>query len=107
MPGTRRYAGAMSKTKTLPQDGGSASRPGLLHRWFLEHPRTVGEDYWEHAGIASRFGGRMIAGGVRCLVHAVLPAMCKTAASDCVAGLNGELQSRRRAAADSYPDYVI
>ncbi len=97
----------MSETKTLPRETASDIRPGAFHRWFLEHPRTVGEDYWEHAGIASRFGGRMIAGGLKCMVHAVFPAVCKTAASDCVAGLNGELQSRRRAAADSYPDYVI
>ena len=86
----------------------TVSQPsGLIHRLLLAHPRTVGESYTEHAGIASRFGATMVAGGVKCLIHAVLPAVFERSASDCVAKLNGELTRRRAASADSYPDYVI
>ena len=80
---------------------------GLIDRIFLAHPRTVGEGYVEHAGIASRFGARMVAGGVKCLAHAILPIVFERSASDCVAKLHGEQERRRRASADSYPDYVI
>lgn len=79
----------------------------VLDRVLLAHPRTVGESYTEHAGIASRFGATMIVGGVKCLVHAILPAVFERSASDCVAKLNGELSRRRAASADSFPDYVI
>lgn len=84
-----------------------APRGGILGRLLLDHPRKVGETYPEHAGIASRFGATMMVGGFKCLVHAVLPAVFERSASDCVAKLHGELDRRRRASADSYPDYVI
>jgi hypothetical protein len=67
----------------------------------------VGESYFEHAGIAGRFGAAMVAGGIKCLLHAVMPAVFERSASECVARLNGELTRRRAASADAYPDYVI
>lgn len=73
------------------------SKSGLAERLLLEHPRTVGESYAEHAAVAGRFGLAMIAGGVRCLVHAVVPALHQTAASDTVERLNRQLQHRRAA----------
>lgn len=85
----------------------SAPSRGLIDRLLLAHPRTVGESYAEHAGIASRFGATMVVGGVKCLIHAMLPAVFERAASDCVTRLNGELTRRRAASAESYPDYVI
>ena len=84
-----------------------ARSAGLVDRLLLAHPRTVGESYVEHAGIASRFGATMLVGGLKCLVHAVLPSVFERSASDCVARLNGELTRRRAASADAYPDYVI
>lgn len=81
--------------------------PGLIDRLLHAHPRSVGESYREHAGIAARFGTAMVVGGVKCLVHAVLPAAFERAASDCVGKLGGELARRRAASADAYPDYII
>ncbi|MBL8657834.1 MAG: hypothetical protein JNJ92_10850 [Altererythrobacter sp.] len=79
----------------------------MIDRLLMAHPRTVGETYSEHAGIASRFGVTMVVGGVKCLIHAVLPSVFERSASDCVTKLNGELTRRRAASADSFPDYVI
>ncbi len=69
----------------------------MLRRLFVEHPASVGESYVEHFGVASGFGARMIAGGVGCIVHAVLPFVCKTAGSDTVRGLHDELVAKRNA----------
>jgi hypothetical protein len=45
-----------------------------MARWsFTEHPESVGESYWQHLGTATRFGIRMVAGGLACLIHGVLP----------------------------------
>ena len=86
----------------------TAGQPsGLFDRLLLAHPRTVGETYVEHAGIAGRFGATMVAGGVKCLIHAILPSVFERSASDCVAKLNGELTRRRAASPDANPDYVI
>jgi Flp pilus assembly pilin Flp len=90
-----------------PAVSSAKPRGGLIHRLLFAHPRTVGETYVEHARIAGRFGATMVVGGVKCLVHAVLPAVFERAASDCVARLNGELTRRRAAAPDANPDYVI
>ena len=86
----------------------ASPKPGnFIDRLLLAHPRAVGETYFEHAGIAARFGATMVAGGFKCLAHAVLPAIFKRSASDCVARLNGELSRRRAASVESFPDYVI
>lgn len=80
---------------------------GPLHRLFQAHPASIGESYREHAGIAGRFGAAMVGGGLKCLIHALVPALYERAASDCVAKLNGELARRRAASPGADPDYVI
>lgn len=83
------------------------SSSGIIDRLLFAHPRSVGETYFEHAAIAARFGATMVAGGVKCLAHAVIPAVFSRSASDSVAKLNSELARRRAASADAYPEYVI
>ena len=100
----------MSDGHTIPATSGTTAQGeprGIFERLLLAHPRTVGESYVEHAGIAGRFGATMVAGGLRCMVHAVLPSVFERSASDCVGRLHGELTRRRAASADAYPDYVI
>lgn len=83
------------------------SPKSFIDRWMLQHPHSVGESYIEHAGIAARFAFGMIGAGTKCLIHAAVPGVFKTAASDRVRALHRELECRRRAAADYAPDYVI
>ena len=52
-----------------------------MKRFFTEHPATVGETYGEHFAFAMGVGSRMVAGGVACMLHAVLPELCKTTGS--------------------------
>jgi hypothetical protein len=82
-------------------------RTGLIDRLLFEHPRKVNEGYLEHAAIAGRFGLKMLAGGFKCVIHAIVPGLHDRAASDTVHALHGELERRRRMAADTDPDYVI
>jgi hypothetical protein len=67
----------------------------LLRRWFLDHPASVGESYREHFGVAGRFGVKMIAGGLACLVHAVVPSAFVRTGSGTVKGLYSEMVSRQ------------
>ena len=97
----------MNAGPTISASAPNSDRSGLIDRLLLAHPRTVGETYAEHAGIAGRFGATMVFGGVKCLIHAILPAVFERSASDTVGRLNGELTRRRAASADAYPDYVI
>lgn len=45
----------------------------LLQRVLLAHPASVNETYLEHLGSEASFGTRMIAGGIACLIHGLLP----------------------------------
>ncbi|CAN5236480.1 hypothetical protein BH09PSE3_BH09PSE3_12930 [soil metagenome] len=74
----------------------------MIRRIFLDHPRTVGEGYWEHFGVASRFGAAMLIGGSKAMVHAVFPNLCKTSGSDTVRKLHAEMVRKRGAAAEMH-----
>ena len=63
---------------------------------FLRHPRDHGEGYGEHARFAAGVGGRMVLGGLACLVHAVVPCAFTTTGSRTVRELSERLAARRR-----------
>ena len=63
---------------------------------FLRHPRDQGEGYAEHARFAAGVGGRMVLGGLACLVHAVVPCAFTTTGSRTVRDLSERLAARRR-----------
>ena len=67
----------------------------LIDRWFAEHPRSVGENYAEHFGIAVRFGAAMVAGGFACFVHAAFPKLFERTGSGTVKRLYTRLQERQ------------
>jgi len=68
----------------------------MLNRLFVDHPKSVDENYVEHFGVASRFGFTMIWGGLKALVHAVIPVLCITSGSDSVKRLNTIMVEQRR-----------
>jgi hypothetical protein len=70
-------------------------RVGLI-RAFSEHPASVGETYTEHMGRAACFGVRMMAAGVACLVHALLPFLFVHTGSRTIAELNDRMVAGRR-----------
>ena len=67
----------------------------MIDRIFLSHPRSVGETYTEHAGVAARFGATMVVGGLACMIHAVLPSVFPRVASDCVKKLYAQMVARQ------------
>lgn len=63
---------------------------------FTAHPRDVGESYGEHMAVAASFGGRMILGGMACLVHAVFPFLCVKTGSQAIGELHERMVLHRR-----------
>ena len=53
----------------------------MFRRLFIDHPRSVDENYVQHFAVASKFGVTMIWGGLCALVHAVVPGWCVTTGS--------------------------
>lgn len=68
----------------------------MFKRLFIDHPKSVDENYLEHFGVASRFGFAMIWGGMKVLLHAVIPGLCITSGSDTVKRLNSIMVEQRR-----------
>ena len=68
---------------------------GLLHRWFIAHPRSVDETYLEHFGVAARFGLTLVSGGLACFVHAVFPNAFMRTGSNTVKRLYSNMVSRQ------------
>jgi hypothetical protein len=62
---------------------------------FTEHPRSVGESYWQHMGVALSFAGAMALGAAASLVHAVFPFLCTRTGSDVVLRLHARVARRR------------
>lgn len=76
----------------------------LFDRLFRDHPAEVGETYAEHLVTAWGFGLAMIAGGLACLVHALVPGLCRTTGSACIRRLHERMVTHRRRAQPAPPD---
>ncbi len=63
---------------------------------FTEHPASVGETYGEHLKAASGFGLAMIASGIACLIHGLVPALFVRTGSDTIERLHDEMVVNRR-----------
>jgi len=87
----------------------------MLDRWFLAHPRSVGESYLEHMGVALSFAAALFAAGLACAVHGLAPALFTRTGSRAVERLHQRmtLQRRRRPTASidapqtGFADYAI
>ena len=72
-----------------------------LQRLFTEHPESVDESYGEHMVRASCFGGRMVMGGLACMLHALLPFLFVHTGGEAIDELHARMQATRRRAATS------
>lgn len=68
-----------------------------LRQHFTEHPSSVGESYTEHFRVAAHFSMRLAQAAGAAAIHAVVPSMCKTTASECIRELYAEMNSGNRA----------
>ena len=62
---------------------------------FTDHPRSVGETYWQHAAFAIGYGWKMTRGGLAALVHGVLPFLFTKTASSLTDELAETLEHQR------------
>lgn len=72
----------------------------MIKRLFVDHPVSVHETYGQHFATAMGFGLRMIWGGLVCLVHALIPGVCCTKASEMIDDLHDRMITNRRRLAE-------
>ncbi len=68
----------------------------MTMRLFTEHPASVDETYFEHLVMALSFGAKMLAAGLACLVHAVLPFAFVKTGSAAIERLHDRMVANRR-----------
>jgi hypothetical protein len=74
----------------------AAQQPHLLNRFFLDHPRSLGESYSEHLRHALEFGTVLIGAGIACLIHALVPALFVRTGSTTILRLHERMRAKRR-----------
>ncbi|RYF92255.1 MAG: hypothetical protein EON95_12995 [Caulobacteraceae bacterium] len=62
---------------------------------FTAHPHAVGETYPQHFRASWGVGLTLLAAGLACLVHGLVPALFKTTGSRTIARLNARLTGRK------------
>jgi len=70
-----------------------------LKQFFTEHPASVDETYFEHFKVAARFARCLTLAAGAAAVHAVVPSMCTTTASERICQLHDEMTSGKRGTA--------
>jgi hypothetical protein len=73
----------------------------IVQRLFLSHPRRVGEGYFEHMLFALMFSGRLFKASAAAFLHAFIPSLCETTASQAIIDMHTEIMARRSAMAKS------
>jgi len=63
-------------------------------RLFRDHPREVGESYFEHMAASARFGFKLTRLAGCAFVHAVAPGLHKTTVSDAIRGMARDIGGR-------------
>ena len=86
-----------------------SSRMGLTDRLFFEHPRSLGMTWVGHGIGALDIGVRLLAAGLACLVHAVVPGLFTQTAGKTITGMYDHMMRRKAGAAnpESWPEYEI
>ncbi len=76
----------------------------MWDKLFHDHPRSVGETYWQHFCHAGSFGIRMIGAGFACLIHGVLPFLFVKTGSKAIQDLHVRMVTHRKRQPAAQPD---
>ncbi len=61
---------------------------------FADHPREVGEGYFQHMAHAMGFGFRLARLSATAMLHGVVPGVCKTTVSDEIKSMARDMGGR-------------
>ncbi|WP_425986855.1 DUF6356 family protein [Brevundimonas sp. TWP1-2-1b1] len=70
-------------------------------RLFRDHPREVGETYFEHMAASAAFGFKLMRLAGAAFAHAVVPGVHKSTVSTAIRGMAGEMGGRAEEARET------
>lgn len=68
---------------------------------FMDHPKEVGETYFEHMAASAKFGGLLLKLAGCAFLHALVPALHRSTVSDTVRSLAKDMSGRATEAQES------
>lgn len=68
---------------------------------FTKHPHSVGETYLQHMRVAMTYGGKMVLGGLACMMHGIFPFLFVNTGSQTALKLCERFLSRNAAGQSS------
>ena len=82
---------------------------GTLGRLFSDHPRSLGMNWASHGIGAAKISAELIAAGVACMIHAIVPGWFTQTAGRTVERMHDHMIKRKAGAANpsDWPDYEI
>ena len=78
--------------------------PMGIRRVFTDHPASVGETYTQHMRVATHFAKELTLAAGAAAMHAIVPSMCCTSASDRIKRLHTEMTTGARGEAAAERD---
>lgn len=66
----------------------------MVRRWFLDHPKSVGETYGEHQRVALTYAGSLALAAMACFIHALIPSLFERFASQTITRLHDKMRAR-------------
>lgn len=79
----------------------------MFAKLFLDHPRSVGETYLEHMGVALSFAGPFLLAGLAAIVHAIVPGLFQKTGSRTILSLHQRIKGGNGRGAAMEGEYVI
>ncbi|MFT4635871.1 MAG: hypothetical protein ACI854_001115 [Arenicella sp.] len=67
----------------------------MIQTYFLDHPESVGESYFQHLITASGFAARLVWAGIACFLHGVFPCLCVKTGSGIINQLHSTMLTHR------------
>ena len=84
----------MSSVQNQNQVQNKTPTGSLFERAFVAHPDAVGETYAQHMMVALGFSGKLFLAAMAALIHAIIPALFETTASERIASMYETMKNR-------------
>ncbi len=63
----------------------------MFQRLMIDHPRSVGETYFEHQAAALSYAGPLFVAAFAATLHSIIPGLCQKTGSRIILGLHERL----------------
>ena len=79
----------------------------MFNKLFVDHPRSVGETYFEHMAAALSFAGPFLVAGLAATLHAFVPGLCQKVGSRTILSLHQRMTGGHGRGAAMEGEYSI